>query len=89
MVDLTVFKIFTNQDPFLRVFSTSNKADFTIFFTIFMKCDALLRIFLTKMGPILVKKITHLGGTILYALTCENPYHIFKLLVVFQMFFSL
>ena len=45
-------EIFANWDLFLRGFSASKMADFTIFFfAIFVKWDPLLRIFLTKMGP--------------------------------------
>ena len=51
-------------------FSASKMADFTIF----VKWD--LRIFLNKMGPMSKDfwwKVTHLGGTSPYALTCEYP----------------
>ena len=40
-----VFEIFTNRDPFLRVFSTSQMADFTIFFFFFFFCN------FCEMGP--------------------------------------
>ena len=49
--DLTVFfKIFTNQDPFLRVFLSQQWLILQVFHN-FVKLDPLLRIFLTKMGP--------------------------------------
>ena len=52
-------------------------ADFTFFcFAIFVKWDSLVRIFLTKMGPMsedFGEKVTHFGGTSPYALTCEHP----------------
>ena len=51
-------------------------ADFTIFFAIVLKWDPLLRIFWPKWDPclrIFAEKVTHLGGTSPYALTCEYP----------------
>ena len=46
------------------------------FFAILVKWDPLSRISLIKMGPclrIFDEKLTHLGSTSLYALTCEYP----------------
>ena len=46
-------------------------ADFTTFLAIFVKCDPLLRIFLTKWDPFLRifgEKVTHLGGSSPYTL---------------------
>ena len=68
-----VFEFFAIRDPFLRSFL----ADFTIFcnFAI-VKWDHLLRIFWAKWDPCLKifgEKVTHLGGTSLYALRCEYP----------------
>ena len=54
--------------PIFKDFSTSKTADFTIFFAIFMKWDPLLRIVLTKMGP-----MTHLCSTSPYALHVSTP----------------
>ena len=51
--------------PISKGFSTSRMADFIIFFTFFVKWDPLLRIFLTKIGPMskdfFDKTVTHLG----------------------------
>ena len=68
------FEIFANRSPFLRVFLPQN-GWFYHFFAIFAKWDPLLRIFLIKMGPMSkdFSKVTHLGGTSPYALTCEYP----------------
>ena len=69
------FEIFANRDPFLRVFLPQNDW-FYHFFAIFAKWDPLLRIFWPKWDPclrIFAEKVTHLGGTSPYALTCE--YH--------------
>ena len=45
------FRNFRKSGPISKGFSTSTRTDFTIFFAIFVKWDPLLRIFLTKMGP--------------------------------------
>ena len=70
------FEIFANRDPFLRVFLPQN-GWFNNFFAIFAKWDPLLRIFFwPKWDPclrIFAEKVTHLGGTSPYALTCEYP----------------
>ena len=68
-------------------FSTLKMADFTSFSQLFVKWDPLLRIFWPKWNPclrIFSEKVTHLGSTSPYALTCECspiprfPYHINK-----------
>ena len=63
---------FCKSGPISKGFSTSNMADFSIL----CEMDSLLRIFWPKLDPCLrtfSEKVTHLGGTFLYALTCE--YH--------------
>ena len=70
------FESFANRDPFLRAFLPQN-GWFYHFFAIFAKWDPLLRIFFwPKWDPclrILAEKVTHLGGTSPYGLSCEYP----------------
>ena len=70
------FPNFCKSGPISKGFSTPKMAGFTFFFALFIKWDPLLRIFWTKMGPMSKDfwwKVTHLGSTSLYALTCEYP----------------
>ena len=63
---------FRKSRPIPKGFSASKLADSAIF----VKWDCSLRIFSTKMGPclrIFGEKVTYLGGTSPYALTCEYP----------------
>ena len=69
-------KNFRKLGAISKGFSTSKMADFSIL-AIFVKWDPLLRFFffLEKWDPclrIFAEKVTHLGGTSPYALTCES-----------------
>ena len=68
-------EICKNCDSFLRGFHLKNSW-FWKFFAIFIKWDPLLRNFWQKWDPnlrIFCEKLTHLGGTSPYSLTCEYP----------------
>ena len=78
------FSIFANRNPFLRVFPPQKRLISQFFFSVFVEWVPILRIFLTKMGPLsedFCWKPNHLGSTSPYALTCEYPpqqkYHIY------------
>ena len=77
MADLTVFFFFKSQirTQYLGVFYLKNGWFYKVF-TILVKWDPLVRIFWPKWNlclRILGEKVTHLGSTSPYALTCEYP----------------
>ena len=70
------FQNFCKSQPISKGFSASKMADSSIFFAIVVKWDPCLRIFWPKWYPclrIFDDKVTHLGGTSPYVLTCEYP----------------
>ena len=86
------FRNFHKSGPFLRGI-LPQKWLLLQSFGNFVKWDALVRIFFTKMEPmsrIFGEKVTHLGSTSLYALTCEYPpldiFHVKELAVFFFSF---
>ena len=74
--DLTVFlEFFANRDPFLMIF-LPQKWLILQFFHDFGETGPSSKDFLTKWDPcprIFGEKVTHLGGTSPFALTCEYP----------------
>ena len=71
------FRNFCKLRPISKGFSTSKMVNFTFFFFKFCEMGPSSKNFFDQneihVYRFLVKKVTHLGGIFLYALTCEYP----------------
>ena len=88
-----LFEIFANRDPFLRVFLPQTRLILQVFHNFCEMGPSSNNIFLPKWNPclrIFGEKVTHLGGTSPYALTCEYPPLVYIItFTVFQHHFNI